>query len=121
MAGYKNPPKEYQFKPGQSGNPNGHSRKRRVLSALESLIDEKDRGRDAAAVLFAMATGQKLQGRSPDLDWFKLMLELLGETGLSAIVQAASSSDNVNAFRDELARIKDQRGKDQKRRARKRS
>lgn len=42
VAGPKDPPKEHQFKPGQSGNPTGYSRGRRMTDALIRVLDEKD-------------------------------------------------------------------------------
>ena len=40
MAGYKDPPAEHRFKPGQSGNPSGYSRRRRFSDAIHELLDE---------------------------------------------------------------------------------
>ena len=49
QAGYKNPPKHTQFKPGQSGNPNGRPRgdrnlKRLLKSMLEEMIEVTENG-----------------------------------------------------------------------------
>jgi len=44
-----------QFKPGQSGNPGGHSRRRRLLAELTDLIEEKNAWRGLAAVWLKMA------------------------------------------------------------------
>lgn len=41
MAGYKDPPKEHQFKPGQVANPNGSSAKQRMTTALIKAIEKK--------------------------------------------------------------------------------
>ncbi len=49
MPGYKDPPKEYQFKPGQAGNPAGYSRGRRAVDDLLDLIAEKKADRAIAA------------------------------------------------------------------------
>lgn len=40
--GYKTPPKEAQFKPGQSGNPNGRPNKIPAIDKLLSDIPESD-------------------------------------------------------------------------------
>lgn len=43
------PPKEHQFKPGQSGNPAGYSRGRRAVDDLLDLIAEKKADKAIAA------------------------------------------------------------------------
>jgi Family of unknown function (DUF5681) len=98
------PNKSTQFRPGQSGNPSGYSRKRRVAEALAKLIDANDRrANELATIAFAKATGQKepLEGRQPDLAWFNVLLRLLGEDGHSGAETAAapSSIDPATAAR----------------------
>jgi hypothetical protein len=76
------PPKSTQFSPGQSGNPSGYSRKRRVCDALTRLIGVDDKRADELAlIVYAMATGQPaiLKGRTPDLGWFRELRDMLGE------------------------------------------
>ncbi|MBR1605615.1 MAG: hypothetical protein IJ660_05870 [Alphaproteobacteria bacterium] len=42
MSGYKNPPKETQFKKGVSGNPKGRSKgSKNFLSLLEKIVEQK--------------------------------------------------------------------------------
>lgn len=70
------PPAEYRWKPGQTGNPNGHSRGRRVTSALIALIEEKGADKALAArwlqealkgdpKFFAMLL-DRVEGKVPD-------------------------------------------------------
>jgi len=77
------PNKPTQFQPGESGNPGGSSRKRRISGALARLIDATGdkRPNELALIVFAMATGQRqvLEGREPDLGWFKELRSILGE------------------------------------------
>jgi hypothetical protein len=55
------PPKEHQFKPGQSGNPKGYSRKRRITDALLDLIAEHKADKTLANVWLTAA----LKGNFP--------------------------------------------------------
>jgi hypothetical protein len=57
------------FKPGQSGNKSGSSKKQRLTSALRKLLDSKE-GLDDA--LMSMAVGRALKG---DFRFFKEILE----------------------------------------------
>lgn len=42
MAGYGDPPKEYQWPKGVSGNPKGHSKARRVTDALLKQLNDPE-------------------------------------------------------------------------------
>lgn len=42
MSGYGNPPKEYQFLPGKSGNPNGRPKgSKNTYTLLDEIVNEK--------------------------------------------------------------------------------
>ena len=47
MPGPGDPPKEFQFKPGQSGNPDGGSKGPRLTTLLNKLLDEEIEIEDA--------------------------------------------------------------------------
>lgn len=42
-VGYRKPPKAHRFKPGHSGNPNGHPKRKRLGSVEEIIRDELTR------------------------------------------------------------------------------
>ena len=72
------PPEHTRWKPGQSGNPAGHSKARRVSAALDRLLDEiGGSDKDLALTLYAMATGRKelIKGRKPEFMWFQALME----------------------------------------------
>ncbi|MHB8397322.1 MAG: hypothetical protein ACYDCI_00085 [Candidatus Limnocylindrales bacterium] len=71
------PNPDTQFKPGQSGNPGGHSSTRRLASAIIRLLDEEGLDRDVALTLVAKALGRKdiLKDRAPDYVWFRELLD----------------------------------------------
>ncbi len=64
------------WQPGQSGNPAGHSRGRRIAAAITRLIDEKGLEREIALTLIGMALGRRkmLRGRKPEYQWFRELL-----------------------------------------------
>jgi hypothetical protein len=78
------PNESTQFKKGQSGNPSGYSRRRRLADALVRAIEEQGQSSPIVQTLLAMALGDKdkLDGRTPEFPWFKLLVEMVdGETG----------------------------------------
>ena len=78
------PSKRTQFKPGQSGNPTGHSRARRITSALLDLIAEKNAEKGLATVWLSEA----LKGD------YKFFRELLDRTEGPIAEHAPQSPDD---------------------------
>lgn len=71
--------KEHQWKKGQSGNPNGYSRKRRITDRLISII-ERQKLEDTIAITWlgaAMGDEKLLKGRKPNAAFFQMLLERL--------------------------------------------
>ena len=56
--GYKNPPKEYQFKKGKSGNPKGRPRKKKQPSSDPSLDIMTSLHRELAKTISVQENGQ---------------------------------------------------------------
>ena len=54
--------KEYQFKPGQSGNPNGRPRTKTVLTELERMMAEGLSGMDLREAMAKVAYKHALKG-----------------------------------------------------------
>jgi hypothetical protein len=78
------PPEHTRWKKGQSGNPSGYSRRRRLSDAVARAIEAQGLDSPIAQTLLAMALGDKdkLEGRTPEFQWFKLLVEMVdGETG----------------------------------------
>lgn len=86
-----NPSPSTRWKPGQSGNPAGSSKKARVTDALIRMLDRLEGAdEDLARTWFAMATGRKEllrdkqtgEMRKPDFPWFATLLERIeGKVG----------------------------------------
>ena len=47
--------KQYEYKPGQSGNPGGRPKGKSITAELRKLIDEGTNAEDMAKILYAMA------------------------------------------------------------------
>ena len=57
------PPVEYQWKPGQSGNPNGMPKgKRSIVGQLHKILDKEVQGKDMAEAMARIAYQRALQG-----------------------------------------------------------
>jgi hypothetical protein len=67
------------WQPGQSGNPAGYSRGRRTRDLLRRMIAERGCEEEIALVLIAKALGRTewLDGREPDLGWWRELLARL--------------------------------------------
>lgn len=89
-VGYKKPPKSSQWQPGQSGNPLGKKKQKKLVSPLSSLfveelakpIDVKVGGKtqkiSKGAALAASITNQLLKAEAKDMPKLLQMLEKLG-------------------------------------------
>jgi hypothetical protein len=64
-----------QWKPGQSGNPSGSTKRRRLAAAMYAMIEEKGLDKNFAMTAIAMALGETelLKGRNPDLQWMRFL------------------------------------------------
>jgi len=111
----RNPSPATRYKPGQSGNPGGGSRKQRIADALSKMIEEKQLEGELALTVYVMATGQhdKLKGRTPDLSWFNRLCQLLGEDKAPPDFhsEAAGHQSDTQTLRDHLAAAKASRAK----------
>lgn len=71
----------YHFKPGQSGNPAGYSRSRRITDALIRIIENGDVDQELANAILASALGKRVKDpktgkfTKPSLPWMQLLLE----------------------------------------------
>ena len=67
------------WRPGQSGNPAGYSRSRRIRDVLRRLIAERGCEEEVALILIAKALGRTewLDGREPDLGWWRELMRYL--------------------------------------------
>jgi hypothetical protein len=74
-AGFPNV--EQQFRPGQSGNPDGYSRRRRIADALHRALNKHGLEDEVANTVIAMALGQKIANRTPDLMWFRELRDMV--------------------------------------------
>jgi hypothetical protein len=73
------PNPETQWKPGESGNPAGYARRRRIADAIGRLIDDQKLDRTIALTAIAMMLGDKkpIKGRKPSLAWFKMIRDMI--------------------------------------------
>jgi hypothetical protein len=62
---------------GQSGNPGGYSRGRRVADALHRALNKHGLLDDVATTVIAMALGQKIANRTPHLEWFRELRDMI--------------------------------------------
>ena len=68
---------EQQFRPGQTGNPEGYSRGRRITDALHRALNKRGLLDDIATTMIAMALGQKIANRTPDLMWLREVRDMV--------------------------------------------
>lgn len=74
-----NPENLKHWQSGQSGNPAGTTKKRRLAAAFHRFLDEKGLEGQLCLLIYAKAVGNKkaLGDLDPDLAWMNLALDLL--------------------------------------------
>ena len=86
-AGPNSPPTEYQFKPGQSGNPSGRRKGpqgKSIAKAIKGLVDEGLEGKDLAEALARVAVKRALSG---DIRFYQMILERIDGKVADKVVQ----------------------------------
>lgn len=68
---------KYKWKPGESGNPNGYSRSRRITDRLARLIEDHKFDDEIATAWLGAALGDErlLRGRKPSAAFFAMLLD----------------------------------------------
>jgi hypothetical protein len=66
-----------KWKPGESGNTGGYSRKRRITDRLIKLLEDENLDKTVAVTLFAAAIGDEklLKGRKPNAAFMQMLLD----------------------------------------------
>lgn len=119
------PPKDGQFKPGESGNPTGSSKKQRrsITAELRKLIDEGFQGKDLAEALaqkavkcalagdhkFWQSVMERIEGKVPDrladADGATLRRQIMDD--IDADPKSRAIMQKLVARRLQLARMQD--------------
>lgn len=73
-VGPGNPPKDYRWKPGQSGNPGGRPKGRSITARLRALLEQEHGGKQLADLVAERFLKDVLQGK---LGHLKEMLDRL--------------------------------------------
>jgi len=66
-VGHGRPPKEYQFKPGQSGNPGGRKKGESLTAMLRKVLEREHNGRPIGELLVERLVKEALAGKLPHL------------------------------------------------------
>ena len=102
------PNPDTQFQPGQSGNPDGYSRGRRITDRLIKIIEDKNLGDTIAVAWLGAALGDEklLKGRRPNAAFFSMLLERI-----EGKVPQDKDEPEVDAATGVIQQIKDAIGK----------
>ena len=102
------PPEETRWKQGQSGNPDGYSRGRRITDRLIKIIEDKNLGDTIAVAWLGAALGDEklLKGRKPNAAFFSMLLERI-----EGRVPQDKDEPEVDAATGVIQQIKDAIGK----------
>lgn len=104
-VGYGRPPRKYQFRPGQSGNPKGRPKKPLKGVSMHEALSEplilNGKKRPFAEVFVEVMKKRSLSG---DRQAIKIIMDLLKECNL---INPKQEIDRSNWFEDASVRLKD--------------
>jgi len=66
-VGHGRPPREHQFKPGQSGNPGGRKKGESLTAMLRKVLEREHNGRPIGELLVERLVKEALAGKLPHL------------------------------------------------------
>ncbi len=103
------PPEETRWKEGQSGNPNGYSRGRRISDRLIKIIEDRGLDETIAITLLGAALGDSrlLKDRKPNYQFFAMLLDRIeGKVRTQEDETSETTSPLIDTIREAFGQSK---------------